>query len=98
MLAFYKQLIKIRKQERTLQEGELRISAQSNSKYLIYERILQGERTLIMLNFSKKNHSIKNLYKKSKQLFSTLTLDKQIKLQEIINLQPFEAVIIKAIK
>jgi len=98
MLTFYKQLIKIRKQERILQEGELKISAQSNSKCLIYERILQNERMLIILNFSKKNCSCKNLYRKSKQLFSTLILDKQIKLQEIINLQPFEAVIIKATK
>ena len=95
MLSFYKELITVRKQEKTLQEGELKITDGSNSNYLIFERILGKERTLVILNFSKKYHTLFHPYKKSKLLFSTITTKPNTIVDDLLTIYPLEGVILK---
>ncbi|MHA1441991.1 MAG: alpha-amylase family glycosyl hydrolase, partial [Candidatus Heimdallarchaeota archaeon] len=95
MLSFYKELITVRKQEKTLQEGELKITEGSNSNYLIFERILGKERTLVILNFSKKYHTLSHPYKKSKLLLSTITSKPNNIVDDLLTIYPLEGVILK---
>ncbi|MHA1245211.1 MAG: alpha-glucosidase C-terminal domain-containing protein, partial [Candidatus Heimdallarchaeota archaeon] len=90
-----KELITVRKQEITLQEGELKITDGSNSDYLIFERILGKERTLVILNFSKKYHTLSHPYKKSKLLLSTITSKPNNIVDDLLTIYPLEGVILK---
>lgn len=95
MLSFYKKLISVRKQEKTLQAGELEISAGSDSNCFFYERILGKERTLVILNFSNKFHTLTHPYKKSKLLLSTITTKPNETIDELLTVYPLEGLILK---
>ncbi|AEV28540.1 glycosidase [Sphaerochaeta pleomorpha str. Grapes] len=58
MLAFYKDLIRLRAQDNVLQEGLCTFCKTDNQKILAYTRTLGKEKRLVLLNFSSKNQSV----------------------------------------
>ncbi len=98
MLTFFKKLLKVRKQNESLQIGQLSISRDSNSNLLIYERSFQKQQLTIFLNFSRKKQNIVTPNKKSKQIFSTKLFEEQKEISGKITLQPYEGLIIESMK
>lgn len=98
LLNFHKKLIQVRKSEEALQCGNLEILSESNSQFLIYERLNGNEKLLIALNFSKKEVIFANPYLKSQRIFSTHLLDQKQDIGNEITLLPFEGIIVKKIE
>ena len=97
MLSYYKGLIKIRKQYAALHSGQLIISPVSDSKVLIYERILGEQHLRILLNFSNKKQTVNTIFKNATQIFSTIEREQEIPIDgnvEVV-LNPYEGIIIK---
>lgn len=61
MLAFYKDLIRVRSQDPVLQSGICLFCKTDNAKILAYTRTLGEEKRLILLNFSPRNQSVRVL-------------------------------------
>ncbi|HNZ15625.1 MAG TPA: alpha-amylase family glycosyl hydrolase, partial [Anaerolineaceae bacterium] len=53
LLNFYKQLIQIRRQQLSLQRGDLELVSEPNKNLLVYKRVLADETCLIILNFAR---------------------------------------------
>lgn len=51
ILAFYRELIALRKEHRIIAEGSIRFLARENDDVLAYERELAGEHLLVLCNF-----------------------------------------------
>lgn len=98
ILIFFKNLLKVRKQYESLQSGSLKVSLDSNSNLLIYERTLQKQRLTIILNFSNKRQGIITTNKKSKQIFSTILFNEQKEISEKMTLEPYEGIIVEQMK
>ena len=99
LLNYYRELLKIRKQEEILQLGNLELLSKLNSELLVYERSLPGkERIFVALNFSKEKINIANPYSKCKRIFSTKHYRVDDKINRDVLLEPLEGVIIKELK
>ncbi|NHJ87674.1 MAG: alpha-amylase [Asgard group archaeon] len=96
MLDFYKQLIRVRKNNESLQIGSIILKKSDDGKYLIFERKTNDETSMIILNFDSKIINIELGNLKGKQIFSTidLTTDKKLTSSNI-SLRPYEGIIIK---
>ncbi|MFW9936532.1 MAG: alpha-glucosidase [Candidatus Thorarchaeota archaeon] len=94
----YKRLIKVRKQNISLQEGQFKfIELEENKKNcLTYQRQYKDQELTIYLNFTKKELIIDLPKEKPQLLFSTLTNRKMLELNDYggkIKLTPFEGII-----
>ena len=98
LLNYYREILKLRKQEEVLQVGNLELLSTPNSKLLIYERSLEGkERIVVALNFSKNKITLANPYTVSKRIFSTIDFITNESLNKEFLLQPLEGVILKEV-
>lgn len=76
-------------------QGSLDNISVAKKKCLIYERNLDNEGILIVLNFSKKQINIGNPHLSSSLLFSTCGMKSKIKTIESIFLKPYEGLLLK---
>ncbi|MFX1406194.1 MAG: alpha-glucosidase [Promethearchaeota archaeon] len=98
LLNCYKRLIKLRKQNISLQEGQFKfIEPEENKKNcLTYQRLYKDQELTIYLNFTKKELIIDLPKEKPELLFSTLPNRKTLELNDYsgkIKLTPFEGII-----
>ncbi len=94
MLTFFKRLIQFRKTKRALTQGSLKFFPVSNRNCLIFERRVETERILVLLNFNKKGIQISNPYPSATKVFSTLNLDISLKTDRLVSLHPFEGLLL----
>ena len=92
----YSHLIEIRKQYRSLRDGEFTSLNKGEKGVWIYERVLHDESITIALNFTSKSQQYHfNFPLFGKVIYST-NFSRPIKFEHVsINLDPFEATIIK---
>ncbi|MHA1967370.1 MAG: alpha-amylase family glycosyl hydrolase [Candidatus Hodarchaeales archaeon] len=95
MLYYYKSIIHFRKSEETLMQGSLDNIIVSNKHCLMYERNLDNNGILIVLNFSKKQINITNPRFSSSLLFSTHRMKIKEKNVEQLLLEPYEGLLLK---
>ncbi|MFX1285650.1 MAG: alpha-glucosidase [Promethearchaeota archaeon] len=95
LLTFFKRLIQFRKINRALTEGSLELFPVHNKNCLGFERCVEKERILVLLNFNKRRFQIKNPHPSSTKVFSTYTLDVSLKTNSLITLHPFEGLLLK---
>ncbi|MFX0002548.1 MAG: alpha-glucosidase [Candidatus Hodarchaeota archaeon] len=99
LLNCYKRLIKIRKENISLQEGIFEfIKPEKHRKCIQYKRIHEKQEMFIYLNFSDKEILIKKPIQNPRLVFSTLSSRKAINSNEykrIIKLFPLEGIIFK---
>ncbi|MFX1588145.1 MAG: alpha-amylase family glycosyl hydrolase, partial [Promethearchaeota archaeon] len=98
LLNCYKRLIKLRKQNISLQEGQFKfIEPEENKKNcLTYQRLYKDQELTIYLNFTKKELIIDLPKEKPELLFSTLPNRKILELNDYrgkIKLTPFEGLV-----
>lgn len=88
----YKNLLKIRKQNVPLQSGGIRIVDVKNENVLAYERFVDSELILVVLNFSKNNQKIEipTRYEKASLLYSIHNTNETFN-----SIKPLDAYIIK---
>lgn len=104
MLSFYKNLLKFRRENRIFQEGEILVIPILKD-LLIYQRMLNEERYLVILNFSKKGKklSLRELflealpYKKVEMIFSTKDSELPVTISEKnpLVLDKYEGIVLK---
>jgi glycosidase len=87
-------LLKIRREEKSLQEGSLELIKDLPKSVLGYARIFEDEKIVILLNFSEKKKEFK--FQNSEYLFKLLQID-EIK-DQIIHLGGFGGIILKYTK
>ncbi len=95
MLTFYKQLIKLRRQEPALTEGNLEIIPSSNKKSLIYERKKDSDILFVVLNFQKKRIEVDFPKSQFQPKFSTYYPSPPNGSQNSIKLRAYEGIIMK---
>jgi oligo-1,6-glucosidase/alpha-glucosidase len=101
LLNCYKQLLKVRGENITLQEGLFEIIdlGKLNNKYIAYKRIHEEQELFVYLNFSGKELIVKTPKLNLELIFSTESSRKKLDiddLNEYIKLAPLEGVIIKS--
>jgi alpha-glucosidase len=98
LLAFYKTLIQLRKKEKALRRGGLKLIIKENSHVIAYERIYENEKILVLLNFSDKERrmeGVSNLSMNGKILLSTHRAEGTKYEMNMLQLYPYEALILK---
>ena len=95
ILSFFKQLIRIRKAEKVLSEGRLHKLVISSKNCLTYERRVNQEGILVILNFNNKQIQIQNPYPSSRVIFSTDQLNISEKTTNCHTIQTYEGLIVK---
>ncbi len=86
--------MKIRKREKSLQEGSLEIMKDLPNGVLGYTRIFENEKVVILLNFSEKNNEVSNM--KIQMPFSSFRKWMNVK-DQTIHLGKFGGIILKTI-
>ena len=95
MLDYYRSLIHLRRSEEALMQGSLDNINVSNKHCLIYERNLNKEGILIVLNFSKKKMNIANPHPSSNLFFSTYRIKSKKKDVGNLLLEQYEGLLLK---
>jgi alpha-glucosidase len=97
LLTFYRRLLKLRRDNIALQEGELQLESPTK-KSLVYYRIHSAQKLAILLNFTSKNLPISNPIHNPTLILSTylqsIALNHDKTAKNII-LQPYEGLILK---
>ncbi|MHA1267105.1 MAG: glycoside hydrolase family 13 protein [Candidatus Helarchaeota archaeon] len=97
LLQFYRRLLKVRRSNRALLEGNLQLEPPTKN-FLQYFRVHPEQKLLIVLNFSKKAQNIPLPDKKVKVLFSTIIDSEalsQYPSKQMLLLQKYEGVILQ---
>lgn len=97
ILAFYKKLIAIRKQEPVISDGDIYFLEHEDDQILAYARINRNDKILVFNNFSEEHKILKSKlnttqYQKLLGNYDDMPLD------ETISLRPYETIILKQIK
>ena len=100
MLNCYKKLLRVRKENIALQEGELQLIEHEKLErnFISYTRSHKAQKIFIYLNFTKKELLIKTPIEKPELLFSTLSNRKALDTEAYcgnIKLTPLEGIIFK---
>lgn len=92
LLNTFKQLISVRKSNKAILNGELKVIATGHSKVLVFTREYENEKVLVLINFSKKNFHLKHPVPDVKnQLFTT---GKAILQGDMISMPAVSAIVI----
>jgi glycosidase len=100
LLNCYKKLLRVRKENIALQEGELQLIEYGKMKknYISYTRNHKAQKIFIYLNFTKKELLLQTPIEKPELLFSTLSNRKALETEVYngnIKLNPLEGLIFK---
>ncbi len=95
MLHFYKSIIHLRKKEKALMEGTIDNIRIFKKSCLTFERSINAERLMIVLNFNKKQTQIENPDPSSTIIFSTIDLEVSAKTTNTLVLKPYEGYLLK---
>jgi glycosidase len=95
IFGFYKNIINLRKKEKTLIEGTLDNVSIFNKNCLAFERKVDTERILTVLNFHKKPIQIKNPFPSSTIIFSTIDLKNFNETTNTLALRSYEGLLLK---
>ena len=95
MLSFFKHLLRIRKAENALSEGRLYKLMIPSKNCLTFERRVNQEGILVILNFNKKQIQIQIPYPSSKVIFSTNKLKISEDTTNSLTIQDYEGLLLK---